>query len=52
MIRRQKKKSETVEGIEGGEYVDIHNKLMAAYPEGKTQNLQNLNILDLMIHSI
>lgn len=30
-IRRKK----TVEGPEGGEYKDVHNRLMAAYPEGE-----------------
>ncbi|KAK7709937.1 hypothetical protein SLS64_006182 [Diaporthe eres] len=30
-IRRKK----TQGGVEGGEYTDVHNRLMAAYPEGK-----------------
>lgn len=25
-----------VEGVDGGEYTDVHNRLMAAYPEGKS----------------
>lgn len=29
-IRRRK----TVDGVEGGEYKDVHNRLMAVYPEG------------------
>lgn len=34
-IRRKKAE----EGVEGGEYTDVHNRLMAAYPEGKLRAL-------------
>ena len=36
---RQKKKTQTEQEQEDGEYKDVHNKLMAAYPEGNTLQL-------------